>query len=285
MPLTLDSRTVSRAGDDRSLHVQLVEAIRAQIKSGDLRPGEPLPSAGELVNTLGISMSPIRQAMDILAAEGLIVRRSGYAARVATPPPVRVMSTERYATELTRLLTQGPGEAHELTSAFTTDHGITWDEFAVQADYVEVIASPAEARRLALVEGATVLRRHLVKWAGGVPVQTQTSVIPLALVDGSPVTDPKRQPWPGGTIAELFSVDLVVVRVAEELRSRLPDAGERRVLELSATSPVFEIVRTFYVAPDMPVETSTAVCPADRTVLTYETDLSPIVEAALSARR
>lgn len=278
MPLILDSRSVSRIGDDRALHVQLAEAIRAQIDDGSLRPGEPLPPEGDIGASLAISRAPVRQAMDLLAAEGLIVKRSGSPARVATPPPVRIMSTERYATQLVRLIVEG-AEEHPQTSAFVTDHGITWEEYAVQADYVERPASDDEARRLKIAVGETVLRRHLVKWAGGVPVQIQVSVIPLALVAGTPVTDPERQPWPGGTIAELFSVDLVVTRVAEELRSRLPSPDERRILELPATAPVFEIVRTF-CTEDGPVEMSVAVAQGGRTVLTYETDLSEVVAKA-----
>jgi GntR family transcriptional regulator len=269
MPLNLDSRSVSRY-DDRALHRQLADLIRAAINHDECKPGEPLPSETELANTVGISRTAVRDALDILASEGLIVKRSGAVTRVAMPPPVRHMATSRYADEL-RLLKAG-GE-HPQTSAFTTDHDITWESYAVQADYSEDAATEADADHLHLRPGAPVLRRYLVKYAAGVPVQMQESVIPLHMVAGTPVADPTRQPWPGGTIAELYSVGLVVTRVVEEATARTPSTAERRALEMEAAGPVCHIVRTFYVG-ETPAEVSTVVCPAAGTVLRYETDLS-----------
>lgn len=269
MPLTLDARSVSRY-DDRALHRQLADVIREAITDGQCRPGEPLPSEGDLATTVGVSRTAVRDALDILASEGLIVKRAGAVTRVATPPPVRHMATSRYIEEL-RLL-QASGE-HPLTSAFTTDHGVPWDAYTVDANYAEDTATEQDAERLHLTPGAAVLRRQLVKYAAGVPVQLQESVIPLPLVVGTPVADPERQPWPGGTIAELYSVGLVVTRVVEEAQARTPSTAERRMLEMEAAGPVWDIVRTFYVG-DRPTEVSTVVCSARGHVLRYETDLS-----------
>lgn len=269
MPLHLDARSVSRF-DDRALHRQLADEVRNAIDSGAVRPGEPLPSEAELAAAAGISRTAVRDALDILAAEGLIVKRSGAVARVATPPPVRHMATSRYAEELDLLRAV---EQHPLTSAFTTDHGIDWGAYTVDADYTEDAATDSDAEQLDLTQGAAVLRRQLVKYVADVPVQLQESVIPLDLVRGTPVADPGRQPWPGGTIAELYSIGLVVTRVVEEARARTPSTAERKMLELAAAGPVWDIVRTFYVG-DRPAEVSRVVCSAAAIVLRYETDLS-----------
>jgi GntR family transcriptional regulator len=118
-----------------------------------------------------------------------------------------------------------------------------------------------------------VLRRDLVKQVRGETVQLQTSVIPLELVQGTPVADPARQPWPGGTIAELYSIGLVVTRVREEARYRTPTPHERRELGIETTSGVLEVVRVFYVG-DRPVEFSTAVVEANSYTLLYETTIN-----------
>ncbi|MGH7743540.1 MAG: UTRA domain-containing protein [Candidatus Dormibacteria bacterium] len=183
------------------------------------------------------------------------------------------MATSRYADELAVLKALQPGELHPLASAFTADHGVRWFEYTVTADYIEDAATDLDAERLDLPPGSPVLRRHLVKYVTGDPVQLQESVIPLPLVAGSPVADPERQPWPGGTLAELYSVGLVVSRVAEDARARTPSTGERVALGMAAAGPVLEIVRIFYVA-DRPVECSTAIVEAARNVLRYETELS-----------
>jgi GntR family transcriptional regulator len=269
MPLDLDSRSVSRY-DDRALHRQLADLIRTAIETGECKPGEPLPSETDIANTVSVSRTAVRDALDILTAEGLIVKRSGAVTRVATPPPVRHMATSRYADEL-RVLQAG-GE-HPLASAFTADHNIGWDAYTVEAEYTEGAATDADADRLDLTPGAAVLRRELVKYVAGSPAQIQVSVLPLELVSGTPVADPDRQPWPGGTIAELYSIGLVVTRVVEEAQARIPDITERRTLEMEAAGPVWDIVRIFYVGA-RPTEVSTVVCPARGHVLRYETDLS-----------
>jgi len=269
MPLDLTSRSISRH-DDRALYRQLADLIRTAITTGACTPSEPLPSEIELADAVGISRTAVRDALDILAAEGLIVKRSGSPTRVATPPPVRHMATSRYAEEL-RLLRAG-GE-HPLASAFTDAHHVAWEDYTVQATYDEDGATDADAERLNLVPGTPVLRRQLVKLVAGAPVQLQESVIPLSQVAGTPVTDPARQPWPGGTIAELYSVGLEVTRVVEEARARTPGVAARRTLELAAAGPVLEIVRIFYVG-DRPAEASTVIVPARGYVLRYETDLS-----------
>lgn len=271
MPLEIDERSVSRL-DDRALHRQLADLIRAAITSGELQPDEPLPSEGDLAHLSGLSKTAVRDALAILVADGLVVKRSGLASRVATPPPVRHMATDRYAAEIALLRNLKPGDPHPEVSAFTKDHGVDWAAYKVLADYAEDTATPGDARRLEIAVGAAVLRRDLVKMVRGRPVQLQQSVIPLELVAGTPVADPDRQPWPGGTIAELWSVGLVVTAVVEEATARTPTTAERRQLDMAAPGPVFDIVRTFSTA-DRPVEVSTVVCHAAGVTLRWETTL------------
>lgn len=271
MPLDLDARSVSRF-DDRALHRQLADTLRAHITDGRLRPGEALPSETDLSTTVGLSRTAVRDALDILAAEGLIVKRSGAATRVATPPPVRHMDTGRYAAELAVLRSLGEGAAHPWVSAFTTDHRIGWDAYRVESTYTEDTAAGLDAARLEVPHGSAVLRRQMVKFVADRPVQLQDSVMPLPLVRGTAVAEPGRQPWPGGTLAELWSIGQVVTRVVEETRARTPSTAERRLLEMEAAGPVWDIVRIFYVG-DRPVEVSAVVCPAASIVLRYETAL------------
>jgi GntR family transcriptional regulator len=275
VPLDLNDRSVSR-WEDRPLHRQLADVIRDQIRTGQLKPGEALPAEAEISNRTGLSRTAVREALDILAGEGLIIKRAGAMSRVATPPPVRHMATSRYADELARLRALGDAE-HPLTSAFTEDHNIEWEQYKVDSRYIEDAATPEDAERLELPEGSPVLRRQLVKLVSDEPVQIQESVIPLELVEGTPVADPERQPWPGGTIAELYSVGLVVTRVVEEARARTPATAERSKLEMEAAGPVWQITRIFYVESDggeRPAEASTVIAPAARLVLRFETDLT-----------
>jgi GntR family transcriptional regulator len=289
MPLLITPGTVSRV-DGRPLHRQLSDFVRAEIAAGHLTPGEHLPSEREIAEASGLSVTAVRDALAGLASDGTIVKRSGRPSQVALPPPVRNLATSRYADELSLLQRLQPGEPHPETSAFTNDHGIGWSDYSVQAEYVEDVATDTDTRLLMLPAGAAVLRRQIVKVVRGIPAQVQESVIPLELVRGTPVADPGRQPWPGGTIAELWSVGLRVTAVHEEARARTPSVSERRTLDMTAPGPVFDIVRVFsadHMATvavggasqpgwPRPVEASSVVIPAAGLVLRWETDLSDI---------
>lgn len=59
------------------LHFQLTSMLRDRIVAGLDRPGSMLPTEHALIERYGISRTVVRQAMQSLAAEGLIVRIAG----------------------------------------------------------------------------------------------------------------------------------------------------------------------------------------------------------------
>jgi GntR family transcriptional regulator len=272
VPLTRDHfRSVNRFDTDTPLHRQVARVLRDAITDGTLAPGEKLPGEYDMALMADVSRGTVREGVDRLVAEGLIVKRSGLPARVVTPPQVRRMSTARYqeAMDLLRVT----GGQHPESSAFTTDHGVEWQQHTVLASYAEGPATPDETRWLNLPEDAMVLRRDLIKQVKGETVQLQVSVIPLEIVAGTPVADPDRQPWPGGVIAELYSVGLEVTRVLEEVGVRQPTARERQLLGMDAAGPVAEVTRVFYV-DNHPVEYSVAVIEAMGYRLSFDTTIT-----------
>lgn len=271
MPLEVTVRSMQRTRD-RALHRQLADLIRDHITSGALAPDEALPSENDIAAMADLSRTTVRNALDILAGEGLIVRRTGSATRIAVPPRVRHLATSRYADELALLHSLDRGEMHPLTSAFTAEHDTAWEDYHVEATYREEHAGE-DAVSLGIEPDAYVLRRLLVKLVGRTPVQLQTSVIPFALVAGTPVAEPINQPWPGGTLAELYSVGQIVTHVVEEARARVPSEAERQALELPAEGAGVLEIRRIFSTRQRPVEASTVITPAAGTVLRYETAL------------
>lgn len=70
--------------DDRTPKFERVaNAIREQIRSGQLKPGDRLPSTRELEAQFGVSYGSIRGAMLVLKAEGLVRGQPGEAVYVA----------------------------------------------------------------------------------------------------------------------------------------------------------------------------------------------------------
>lgn len=68
------------------LYQQIVDQVKARILSGDLRPGDPLPSIRQLAEDLLASVITTRRAYSELEAEGLIITRTGLGTFVADIP-------------------------------------------------------------------------------------------------------------------------------------------------------------------------------------------------------
>ncbi len=65
------------------LHYQLATSIHAAITHGRLRAGVQLPAEKDLAVQLGLARGTVRQAIDRLVREGLLVRRHGWGTFVA----------------------------------------------------------------------------------------------------------------------------------------------------------------------------------------------------------
>lgn len=69
--------------DDKTpKYERVANAIREQIRSGQLKPGDRLPSISKLQAQFGVSYGSIRGAMLVLKAEGLVRGQPGEAVYV-----------------------------------------------------------------------------------------------------------------------------------------------------------------------------------------------------------
>jgi GntR family transcriptional regulator len=273
MPLTLNRGVVTKIGAHPPVRDQLADHIRQAIASRDLAPGERIPSEPDIATAVGVDRTTVRRALEVLVHEGLIQRSMGKPTIVAPPQQVRIMNTQRYHDEIARLRA---GQTPE--TAFVTDNDGTWEQYSLDPiQYSEEAATELDRHYLHLPKNGKVMRRRMVKRIGDVPQQIQRSAVPLKLAKGTILADPKAQPYPGGTLAELWDVGLIPADsrlvVVEEAHSRMPNTRERQLLEMALTGPVWDIVRTFKV-DDVAVEVSRVIAPTARLVLVYETDLS-----------
>lgn len=74
MPLT---ETIHRP----TLHEELVERLRNLVVEDTLKPGEKVPEK-DLCEAFGVSRTPLREALKVLASEGLVVLKANCGARV-----------------------------------------------------------------------------------------------------------------------------------------------------------------------------------------------------------
>lgn len=79
MLIRLDPRS------DQPIYLQIGNAIAAQIESGSLRPGDRLPSARSLGESLGINMHTVLKAYSDLEGRGLVEMRRGRGGVIVSP--------------------------------------------------------------------------------------------------------------------------------------------------------------------------------------------------------
>lgn len=65
-----------------TLHEELVERLRNLVVEDTLKPGEKVPEK-DLCEAFGVSRTPLREALKVLASEGLVVLQANRGARVA----------------------------------------------------------------------------------------------------------------------------------------------------------------------------------------------------------
>lgn len=71
------------SGESVPFYFQIMTQIKQQVKTGILKPGDMIPSEAELGKIYGVSRTTVRQALDRLSDEQLIIRRRGKGSFVA----------------------------------------------------------------------------------------------------------------------------------------------------------------------------------------------------------
>jgi GntR family transcriptional regulator len=71
---------------EATLHLRIAEELRRQIRAGELRAGDQLPSEHALTGQFGVSRGTVRQALQALRATGLVSGSQGRRPRVGAPP-------------------------------------------------------------------------------------------------------------------------------------------------------------------------------------------------------
>ena len=71
--------------DERPIYLQIVTQIKEQIQSGELKPGDMLPSVRELGESLNINLHTVHSAYKKLREQGVISLRLGQRAKIAKP--------------------------------------------------------------------------------------------------------------------------------------------------------------------------------------------------------
>jgi GntR family transcriptional regulator len=243
---------------DRPVYKQIADILRDAVVTGELAPGDQLPSESELVERFDVSNGTIRKALGLLRGEGLIVAEHGRGVFVRQRPKVRRLAYDRFARAH-----REAGKAAYLAEAEA--EGVAP---GVEVYYVGPEKATARVAELLGVKvGTKVLARKRRYLSDGRPTELADSFIPWSMAEGSPMVE--VNPGPGGIYARLEELGHRLDHFTEEVTARMPTPDEARALRLSAGTPVFGLVRVAHDGEGLAVEVCDTVMSSDEYVLSY----------------
>ncbi len=213
------------------LYRQLASTLRHEIESGKFKPGAPLPPESELTRKFHISRITVRQALHLIASEGLIERKQGKGTFVRTPKIQQNLDTLQGFAELM--------EAHGHDQAM---HVVAMGQVPADARVAQV---------LHLQKGQSVvriLRRHLLK---DNPIAYAVIYLPWQL--GQLFTAEQVSTTPIYTLLTL-NAHVEIKRATQIIRALVADPETASLLGVRKGAPVMMIERTTYSSDEMPVE-------------------------------
>jgi GntR family transcriptional regulator len=164
--------TARRTADDRQpKYLRIHGALRDRITSGRWPAGSPLPSQRELAGEFGVSIMTLRQALQLLADDGLIDARHGSGTYVAS----------RYAYGLGHL------------RSFAADLAAQGARITTRLLAADTVAAPDDVGAR-LAAAGRVLRLRRLRLADGRPVIVQTSWPSMAARSAGPARPSPPRP-------------------------------------------------------------------------------------------
>jgi GntR family transcriptional regulator len=248
--------------------------LRREISSGQLAPGEQLPTEDQLAARYATSLGTVQAAKRLLEAEGLIEGRPGKGSFVR-PPRRQVRRTgERHQWEKDRVHLVADERAK--TGAIEYDTGLDFDDIDFPATYNAEPATEELAAVFGVEPETKMLHRHYVSSERAVdaPVSLIDSWLVWDIVAENPaLLSAENEPWPGGTQHQLSTVGIELGRIVEEFTARPPTPDEAEQLRIGPGVSVLFLRKTSVDITGRVVEYSEVVMPGDRTVMAYTTKL------------
>ncbi len=245
-------------GDARPAYLQVADALRAEIASGVVGPGDRLPSNTTIMDRFNVASSTAQRAVRTLVSEGLAQGVTGRGVFVRKTLPWRVVSARYLSVPMA-------GERDRWTTEGAAD-GRRADQ---QITFVGEVEPPDEvADSLRLVEAATAVVRKRVMLLDDDPVELADSYYPTELVSGTRIMEQGKVPR--GARAVLADLGFPPRSVHETVRTRMPSPDGSRALHLTKGTPVFNVVRTVLSDGDRPIEVDVMVLGGDRNRLEYD---------------
>ncbi|MEW1907240.1 GntR family transcriptional regulator [Kitasatospora sp. NPDC085895] len=255
---------------------KIADGLRERIRSGEWLPGEKLPSeTPELTAHYKASLPTIRQALAVLAAEGVVDKVHGRGNYVREPRKLVVRTNERHQWEKDRA--RQPEEERRKTGATEHDTGLTISDLVFDARFRDIEANKDLAGLFGVPVGTQLLERsYRTRYREeDTPFNVSRSYLVRDVAKANPdLLNPAMEPWPGGTQHQLFTIGIELSRIEERVTARPPTAEEAEDLSIRAGVSVLLLRKICYDTEGRVVEVSDVTMPGDRTEMVFTTSLN-----------
>ena len=147
-------------------YAQIEDRVAEAVRSGELKPGDRLPSERKLAEQLQVSRMTLRQALDSLARRGLVVRSVGRRGGTFVAEP----KIERNLSEVSGLTQQLRRQGHEASAEVVSAQSIRAGRWAAEA--------------LSVPEGSRVFEIVRLRFSDREPLALERSVFPAKRFPG-----------------------------------------------------------------------------------------------------
>lgn len=206
---------------DEPLYVMVAESLRRRILSGQLRPGDQLPTEHELCEVLHVSRITVRRGIDLLVHERLVYRRRPTGTFVSMPDDA-----------------DSTGHSSVLHGATGETRGIGDGSATIMAKARLEPADVRVAQALGIAPGAEVFSLRRVRGDGDTPfVHCETH---LTGFGNLPLDD---DAYLGSLYGLLASQGIVADRIEEEVQAVRAPRDVRDALGIGRGEPVLRRTR------------------------------------------
>jgi GntR family transcriptional regulator len=239
---------------------RIADAVRSLITSGELAPGDKLPSERELARRFSTARNTAREAIRLLTEEGLVTAQHGRGVFVREQQRIIRWGSERYSRRTYRETGLTPFRLEMARQGKTARVEVT------SIDHITPPLDVAE-RLMASPEEPSVLRRCNTYYADDEPLQVVTTYIRWSDAEGTALLQPST--GPGGIYGRLEERGHHMTTGQDEILARMARHDEATILNLPPGVPVLEVLHTSLNQDGEPFEVSRFVHRADRAGLVY----------------
>lgn len=205
---------------------QIASDIKEHILNGDYRPNEQLPFEKDLCETYNASRMTVKKALDLLVAEGLVVKRRGSGSFIKdiTEEEIQEIIEKKQFSGLTNT-----SLGHEVTSKVL--------------DFKIVNADEKIANTFKIDKDDFVYFIHRVRYVDGEPMVIEKTYMPLSIAGGIKIEDVNR------SIYNFLQkkLGLKIQSAHSTVRIKKADEFDKEYLLLIDGEPIAEVEKVMYL--------------------------------------